>query len=66
MERALRELAEERGVAAGKVFQPLRVALTGMSASPGIFEVLVMMGRTLALRRLDSASRWLGDGPEGA
>jgi glutamyl-tRNA synthetase len=64
MERALRELAEERGVAAGKIFQPLRVALTGMSASPGIFEVLVMMGRALALRRLDNALRWLGARPE--
>jgi glutamyl-tRNA synthetase len=61
MERALRELAEQRGVAAGKIFQPLRVALTGMSASPGIFEVLVMMGRSLALQRLDNALRWLGD-----
>jgi glutamyl-tRNA synthetase len=59
MERALRELAEDRGVAAGKIFQPLRVALTGMSVSPGIFEVLVAMGRQLALRRLDNALRWL-------
>ncbi len=59
MERALRELAEERAVAAGKVFQPLRVALTGMSASPGIFEVLVAMGRDIALRRLDNALHWL-------
>jgi glutamyl-tRNA synthetase len=59
MERALRELGEERGVAAGKVFQPLRVALTGMSVSPGIFEVLMAMGRDLALRRLDNALRWL-------
>jgi glutamyl-tRNA synthetase len=64
MERALRELAEERGVAAGKIFQPLRVALTGMSVSPGIFEVLVAMGRELALRRLDKALRWL-DGSAG-
>ena len=59
MEHSLRELAEERGVAAGKVFQPLRVALTGMSASPGIFEVLVAMGRDMALHRLDKALRWL-------
>jgi glutamyl-tRNA synthetase len=59
LERALRELAEERGVAAGKIFQPLRVALTGMSVSPGIFEVLVAMGRDLALRRLADALRWL-------
>ncbi|MDQ4079845.1 MAG: glutamate--tRNA ligase [Gemmatimonadota bacterium] len=59
LERALRELAEGRGVAAGQVFQPLRVALTGVSTSPGIFEVLVAMGRDMALRRLDNALRWL-------
>jgi glutamyl-tRNA synthetase len=62
LERTLRGLAEERGVAPGKIFQPLRVALTGMSASPGIFEVLGVMGRELALRRLDNALRWLDDG----
>jgi glutamyl-tRNA synthetase len=65
LERSLRELAEERGVTAGKVFQPLRVALTGMSASPGIFEVLVAMGRDMALRRVDNALRWL-DGRKAA
>src|SRR5688500_3090820 len=66
MDQALRELAEERGVAAGKIFQPLRVALTGTSVSPGIFEVLVVMGRELALRRLDNALRWLDRGPNAA
>jgi glutamyl-tRNA synthetase len=65
MEATLRELAGARGTAAGKIFQPLRVALTGTSVSPGIFEVLVVMGRELALRRLDNAVRWL-DGPSAA
>ncbi|HEU4643116.1 MAG TPA: glutamate--tRNA ligase [Gemmatimonadaceae bacterium] len=60
MEEALRALAEERGVAAGKIFQPLRVALTGMTVSPGIFDVLVAMGRELALARLDDARGFLG------
>ena len=55
MERALRELAEERGIAGGKVFQPLRVALTGMSVSPGIFEVLLVMGRERAFRHIELA-----------
>jgi glutamyl-tRNA synthetase len=66
MEAALRELADARGIAAGKIFQPLRVALTGMSVSPGIFEVLVVMGRPLALRRLDNALRWLDGRSEAA
>jgi glutamyl-tRNA synthetase len=55
LEDALRQLAEERGVAAGKVFQPLRLALTGASVSPGIFDVLLAAGRELALARLDQA-----------
>ena len=59
MEEALRTLAEQRGVAAGKLFQPLRVALTGLTVSPGIFDVLVTLGRDLALRRLDDAARHL-------
>jgi glutamyl-tRNA synthetase len=52
LEQALREVAEARGVGGGKLFQPLRVALTGMSVSPGIFEVLVLMGREQAFHRL--------------
>jgi glutamyl-tRNA synthetase len=55
LETALRGFAEAKGIAAGKVFQPLRVALTGMSVSPGIFEVLVMQGRELALKRISAA-----------
>jgi len=55
MEAALRQLAEQRGVGAGKLFQPLRVALTGSSASPGISDVLVLLGRERSLARIDSS-----------
>ncbi|MDB4889885.1 MAG: glutamyl-tRNA synthetase [Gemmatimonadetes bacterium] len=57
MEEALRTLAEQLGFAekAGKIFQPLRVALTGVSASPGIFEVLQLLGRERSLARVDAA-----------
>jgi glutamyl-tRNA synthetase len=55
MEEALRQLAEERSVAAGKVFQPLRLALTGASVSPGIFDVLLATGRELTLQRIAQA-----------
>ncbi|HEX6534306.1 MAG TPA: glutamate--tRNA ligase [Gemmatimonadaceae bacterium] len=61
MEAALRSLADERGVAAGKIFQPLRVALTGMTVSPGIFDVLLAMGRDLSLRRIDEARQFISD-----
>jgi glutamyl-tRNA synthetase len=57
MEEALRALAERLGFGekAGKLFQPLRLALTGQTASPGIFDVLVLLGRDRSLARLDTA-----------
>jgi glutamyl-tRNA synthetase len=55
MEEALRSLAESRGVSAGKLFQPLRVALTGVTVSPGIFDVLALLGRERSLQRIDRA-----------
>ncbi len=55
LETSLRTLAEKRGIAAGKIFQPLRVALTGLTVSPGIFEMLVQMGPKLSLKRIDKA-----------
>jgi glutamyl-tRNA synthetase len=57
LESALRQVAESRGLAAGKVFQPLRVALTGLSVSPGIFDVLMLLGRTTALSRIETAMK---------
>ena len=59
LEEALRQAAERRGVGAGKLFQPLRVALTGSAVSPGIFDVLMLLGRDRSLRRLDAALRRL-------
>ena len=60
LEQSLRALAESRGIGAGAIFQPLRVALTGSSASPGIFDVLMLLGRDTSLRRIDAALATLG------
>jgi glutamyl-tRNA synthetase len=51
-EQAVREVAEADGVKLGQVAQPLRAALTGRAASPGIFEVLVLLGRQESLARI--------------
>jgi len=51
-EAALRLLAEERGLSAGKLIHPLRLALTGRGASPPIFDVAVILGKERTLRRL--------------
>jgi glutamyl-tRNA synthetase len=55
IEQALRSLAEETGVGAGKLIHPFRVAITGTAASAGIFEVAALLGRDRVLHRLDSA-----------
>jgi glutamyl-tRNA synthetase len=55
LELLLRSLADARGIAAGKIFQPLRLALTGTTVSPGIFDVLVAMGRDLSVKRVRAA-----------
>ncbi len=59
LETDLRELAGELGLGSGKLFQPLRVALVGQLASPGIFDVLVLLGRERSLTRIDAATDWL-------
>ena len=51
-ERAVREVAEAEGVKLGQVAQPLRAALTGRPTSPGIFDVLVLLGREESLGRI--------------
>ena len=53
LEDAVRRVAEDAQLGLGKVAQPLRAALTGRSTSPGIFDVLVLLGRDEALGRLD-------------
>jgi glutamyl/glutaminyl-tRNA synthetase len=62
LEDAVRGLAEELGVGAGKVIHPLRVALTGVAASPGIFDLLMLLGRNRSLRRLRRAVAVLSSG----
>lgn len=62
LERALRELADELDIRAGVLIHALRVALTGAKVSPSIFEVTEIMGRSLVLRRLDTAVRSLRGG----
>jgi glutamyl-tRNA synthetase len=47
-----RRFAENKGLKLGKVAQPLRAALTGRTVSPGIFEVMILIGREETLARL--------------
>jgi glutamyl-tRNA synthetase len=49
---AVREVAETTGLKLGKLAQPLRAALTGKTTSPGIFDVLALLGKDESLARI--------------
>ncbi|HEX9482064.1 MAG TPA: glutamate--tRNA ligase [Solirubrobacteraceae bacterium] len=55
IEAALEGVVERRDAKPRQVYQPLRVAITGTTVSPGIFESLALLGREESLRRIDAA-----------
>ena len=57
IEAALRELAEHHGLKPREAFQPIRLALTGSSVSPGLFESLELLGKDESLARLAGSGR---------
>ena len=54
LEATLKAFAEQRGLGLGKLAQPLRAALTGQATSPGIFDVLALLGKEESLARIDA------------
>ncbi len=54
-EAALRSVADARGIKAGALIHAVRVAVTGRAASPGLFEVLALVGRETVQRRVGAA-----------
>jgi glutamyl-tRNA synthetase len=57
-EATMRAFADQNGLKFGAVAQPLRAALTGRTTSPGIFDVLAVLGREESLARLDDQAPW--------
>ncbi len=55
LDQALRGAAKELGLKAGQMFTPIRVAVTGRTASPGLFETLAVLGKEITLARIDDA-----------
>jgi glutamyl-tRNA synthetase len=62
-EAALRAYAEERGVKAGLLINAARTALTGQSVGPGLFDILVILGRERTVERLHRAVEQVGSAP---
>jgi glutamyl-tRNA synthetase len=60
LERVFKEIVDKHGVKLGNVAQPVRVAMTGGTESPGIFEVLEIVGKEKTLKRLGKAILTIG------
>ena len=60
IERAFTGVLEQQGLQMGALAQPVRVALTGGTVSPGIYDVLAVLGKERALRRLQNALEYIG------
>ena len=54
LEATTKAYAEELELGLGKLAQPMRAALTGTTTSPGIFDVLVLLGKEESLARIDA------------
>ena len=59
VEKAVRDLADRLGVSAAKLIHPLRVALTGVAVSPGIFELISLLGKQITIKRINNAIAFL-------
>ncbi len=58
-EHAFRALCQEKGISGGALFHPVRLALTGRTMGPGLFDVIALLGRRRCLERLDRAVRFI-------
>ena len=65
IETSLEPLPAEFDVGAGRIFQPIRVALSGTTISPGIFETLALLGKDESLLRIDRMLERLAAEPDG-
>ena len=61
VENAVRGTAADRGIKAGSLIHAVRVALTGRSASPGLFEMMALLGRDETIARLNALLAFLND-----
>ncbi len=65
LERLFRGLAEKHQLKLKHIAQPVRVALTGRTVSPGLFEIMDVLGRETVLKRLRKALEYAKEAPDG-
>lgn len=60
-EKAYRVIAEDLGVSAGKIIHPTRLSITGRTMGPGLFDIMVLLGKDTVLKRMKEAIKWIED-----
>jgi len=61
LEDAFKAVMDKTGLGLGKIAQPVRVALSGKTVSPGIFEVIEVLGKERTLQRLNDAIKYISE-----
>ena len=64
VEKAYRALSEELGVSTGRLIHPTRLAISGKTMGPGLFEIMVLLGREKTVSRLEEAALWIEQNPD--
>ena len=59
LEEIVRQLSEELGIGAGKIIHPIRLAVSGLTGGPGLFEMLEIIGKERVLARMRKAAQWI-------
>jgi glutamyl-tRNA synthetase len=64
LEKAFITVMEKTGLKLGKIAQPVRVALTGKTVSPGIFEIIEVLGKDRSIARIENAIKFIEEKQE--
>lgn len=60
IEKAYRSLSSELNISAGRLIHPTRLAISGRTMGPGLFDIIVLLGRDKTVSRMKKAARWIG------
>ena len=65
IEQVVRQLAKDLGVSSREIIHPARVALTGKTVGPGLFELMALLGKDRVVKRLERAVEWVRQSTRG-
>jgi len=60
-EEALRSITDEMGLKASEIIHPTRLAITGRTVGPGLFDIIVLLGKEKTVERMRKAAEWISN-----